>query len=88
MAQQMNQSDVNLLSQLGAQQQGQEQGKLDATRANAMLPYQQVGFFSDVLQGAPIGTAQTSMSPGASPFQQATGNAIAYAGLQNSGVFS
>ncbi len=88
MAQQMNQSDVNLLSQLGAQQQGQQQSQMDATRANAMLPYQQVGFFSDVLQGAPIGTAQTSMSPGASPFQQATGAALAYSGLQNSGVFS
>jgi len=88
MAQQMNQSDVNLLSQLGAQQQQQEQAKMDATRANAMLPYQQVGFFSDVLQGAPIGTAQTTMSPGPSPFQQATGAALAYSGLQNSGVFS
>ncbi len=88
MAQQMNQSDVNLLSQLGAQQQGQQQSQMDATRANAMLPYQQVGFFSDVLQGAPIGTAQTTMSPGPSPFQQATGAALAYSGLQNSGVFS
>lgn len=88
MAQQMNQSDVNLLSQLGAQQQQQEQAEMDKTRANAMLPYQQVGFFSDVLQGAPIGTAQTTMSPGPSPFQQATGAALAYSGLQNSGVFS
>ena len=88
MAQQMNQSDVNLLSQLGAQQQQQQQAQMDATRANAMLPYQQVGFFSDVLQGAPIGTAQTTMSPGPSPFQQATGAALAYSGLQNSGVFS
>ena len=88
MAQQMGQSDVNLLSQLGAQQQGQEQAQMDATRANAMLPYQQVGFFSDVLQGAPLGTAQTTFAPGASPFQRATGNAIAYSGLQNAGVFS
>ena len=87
MAQQMNQSDVNLLSQLGAQQQQQKQAQLDATRANQMLPYQQVGFFSDVLQGAPIGTAQTTVSPGPSPFQQATGAALAYSGLQNSGVF-
>ena len=88
MAQQMNQSDVNLLSQLGAQQQQQQQAQMDAARANQMLPYQQVGFFSDVLQGAPIGTAQTTMSPGPSPFQQATGAALAYSGLQNSGVFS
>ena len=88
MAQQMNQSDVNLLSQLGAQQQRQQQAEMDAARANQMLPYQQVGFFSDVLQGAPIGTAQTTMSPGPSPFQQATGAALAYSGLQNSGVFS
>tara|TARA_R100001460_G_scaffold56581_1_gene96265 strand:- start:33 stop:1457 length:1425 start_codon:yes stop_codon:yes gene_type:complete len=88
MAQQMGQSDVNLLSQLGAQQQQQQQAQLDATRANAMLPYQQVGFFSDVLQGAPLGTAQTTFAPGPSPFQQATGNAIAFSGLQNAGVFS
>jgi len=88
MAQQMGQSDVNLLSQLGAQQQRQQQAEMDAARANQMLPYQQVGFFSDVLQGAPIGTAQTTMSPGPSPFQQATGAALAYSGLQNSGVFS
>lgn len=85
MAQQMGQADVNMLSQLGAQQQRQSQAELDAGRANQMLPYQQVGFFSDVIQGAPIGTAQTSFAPAPSPFQQAAGAAITYGGLNRAG---
>lgn len=88
MAQQFNQADVNLLSQLGAQKQRQSQAQMDASRANAMAPYQQVGFMSDIIQGAPIGTAQTTFAPGPSPFQQATGAAIAYGGLNRAGVFS
>lgn len=88
MAQQMGQADVNLLSQLGAQKQRQAQAQMDAARANAMAPYQQVGFMSDIIQGAPIGTAQTTFAPGPSPFQQATGAAIAYGGLNRAGVFS
>ena len=86
MAQQFNQADVNLLSQLGAQKQRQSQAQMDASRANAMAPYQQVGFMSDIIQGAPIGTAQTTFAPGPSPFQQATGAAIAYGGLNRAGV--
>ena len=85
MQQQMGMADVNLLSQLGGQQQRYGQSVLDAQRATAMLPYQQVGFFSDILQGAPIGTAQTSFAPGPSPFQQALGGAIAYGNLNRSG---
>lgn len=85
MQQQMGMADVNLLSQLGGQQQRYQQSVLDAQRATAMLPYQQVGFFSDILQGAPIGTAQTSFAPGPSPFQQALGGAIAYGNLNRSG---
>ena len=88
MQQGMGQSDINLLSQLGAQKQKFGQAELDAIRANQMAPYQQAGFFSDILQGAPIGTAQTSFSPGPSPFQQFTGAALTYGGLQNAGVFS
>lgn len=88
MAQQMGQADVNLLSQLGAQQQRQAQAQMDAARANAMAPYQQAGFMSDIIQGAPIGSAQTTFAPGPSPFQQATGAAIAYGGLNRAGVFS
>lgn len=85
MQQQMGTADVNLLSQLGGQQQRYAQSVLDAQRATAMLPYQQVGFFSDIIQGAPIGTAQTSFMPGPSPFQQALGGAIAYGNLNRSG---
>jgi len=81
MQQGMGTQDINLLSQLGAQRQGQNQGYFDMYRANQMLPYQNVGFFSDIIRGAPIGTAQTSFMPGPSPFQQAIGGAIAYQGL-------
>ena len=87
MQQGMGAADVNLLSQMGAQGQGYQQSLLDAQRANQMLPYQQVGFFSDIIQGAPIGTAQTTFAPRPSPFQQFTGAALTYGGLQNAGVF-
>ena len=63
------------------------QAEIDASRANAMAPYQQIGFMSDIIQGAPIGTAQTTFSPGASPFQQATGAAITMGSLQRAGIF-
>ena len=85
MGQQLGAADINLMSQLGAQQQRQAQARMDMLRANAMAPYQQAGFFSDILQGAPIGTAQTSFAPGPSPFQQALGGAIAYGNLNKSG---
>lgn len=88
MQQGMGAADINLLSQMGAQGQGYQQSVLDAGRLNAMAPYQQLGFFSDIVRGAPIGTAQTTYAPGPSPFQQFTGAALTYGGLQNAGVFA
>jgi hypothetical protein len=79
MAQNMGQSDVNFLYNLGGQQQQQQQRELDALRAtqmqNAQQPYQQLGFISDIYKGAPTSqmalTQQTSATPSA--FQQIAG---------------
>jgi hypothetical protein len=78
-AQQLGQSDVGFLYNLGAQEQRQNQAKLDATRAttmqNAMQPYQHLGFQSDIYKGAPSSqmavTTQNTATP--SPFQQIAG---------------
>jgi hypothetical protein len=78
-AQQLGQSDVGFLYNLGAQEQKQKQAVLDATRAttmqNAMQPYQQLAFQSDIYKGAPSSqmamTTQNTATP--SPFQQIAG---------------
>lgn len=78
-AQQLGQNDVNFLFNLGAVQQRQKQAELDALRAtqmqNAMQPYQQIAFLSDIYKGAPSSqmavTQQQQAAP--SPFQQITG---------------
>lgn len=81
-AQSQQQADVNMLYNLGAQQQKQQQAELDAQRAtqmqNAMQPYQNLAFVSDIYRGAPstqMGiTAQAAPTP--SPFQQIAGLGI------------
>lgn len=77
--QQMGQSDVDFLYNIGAQQQRQSQAELDATRATAMQaamqPVQNIAFLSDIYRGAP--STQMSMTqssvPSPSPFQQIAG---------------
>jgi len=78
-AQGMGQQDTNFLFNLGASQQKQLQGELDAARQNQlqqnMQPYQQLGFLSDIYKGAPSSqmgvTTQSAATP--SPFQQIAG---------------
>ena len=78
-AQGLGQSDVNQLYNLGSVQQKQSQAVLDAQRAtamqNAMQPYQQLAFQSDIYKGAPSSQMgiTTQMQPTPSPFQQIAG---------------
>lgn len=96
-AQQMGQTDVGMVSQLGGVRQANEQARLDAARATqlqaTMAPYQQLGFLSDIYKGAPSSqmslTAQSAPSP--SPMTQAVGLGIsgltAAAGASKAGLF-
>ena len=56
----MGVQDVNSLLGVGALRQGQTQKELDVARANTLaqqaLPYQQVGFMSDIFRGVPVST--------------------------------
>lgn len=80
--QQLGAADTNLLMGLGTIEQQNQQAQLDAMRATAtqeaMAPYQQLGFVSDIYRGAPTTQmALTSQSaPSASPLQTATGLGI------------
>jgi hypothetical protein len=77
--QQLGAADTGLLSGLGGLERQVEQTQLDAIRTNqlqeAMAPYQQLGFVSDIYRGAPTTQmALTSQSaPSASPLQSAVG---------------
>jgi len=93
----LGQQDVNFLYNLGSAQKSQTQAELDAARQNTlqknMQPYQQLGFLSDIYQGAPttqMGTTMTAQAA-ASPFQQAAGLGIgaitAAAGAKKLGIF-
>lgn len=82
-AQAMGQQDTNFLYNLGSAQQKQAQSELDAQRQNTlqqnMQPYQQAAFVSDIYKGAPSSSMSSMQQLQAtpSPFQQATGLAIA-----------
>ena len=72
-------NDYNMLSRIGQQQQGLNQAQLDAQYQNQYQQYQQpmqdLGFYSDVYQGMPIGQSsytQTS-APGPSAVSQIGG---------------
>lgn len=82
-AQRMGQQDVNMLYNIGQQQQGLTQQSLEAERNTALQrayePYQRLAFLSDIYKGAPSSqqsiTAATAPVP--SQFQQAVGTGIA-----------
>jgi hypothetical protein len=81
--QRLGAADVGLLAGLGGIERGVAQNQLDAMRQTqvqeAMTPYQQLGFVSDIYRGAP--TTQMSLTsqsaPSASPLQTAVGYGIA-----------
>jgi hypothetical protein len=87
----MGVQDVNTLLGIGGLQQGQQgQRQLDIDRANALaeqaLPYQQVGFMSDIFRGVPAlqQTYSTTTSPGPSRTSQLLGLGIAGLGAAGS----
>jgi hypothetical protein len=57
LGQQMGVQDINTLLGIGSLQQGQSQKQLDIDKANILaeqaLPYQQIGFLSDIFRGVP-----------------------------------
>jgi hypothetical protein len=83
MGQQMGVQDINTLLGIGGLQQQTSQQALDASRANELarqaLPYQQVGFMSDIFRGVPAlqQTYSTQSTPGPSTSSQILGLGIA-----------
>ena len=94
LGQQMGVQDVNTLLGIGGLQQQQGQRQLDINRANILaeqaLPYQQIGFMSDIFRGVPAlqQTYSTTRSPAPSTSSQLLGLAqagIGAYGLMNQG---
>jgi hypothetical protein len=96
-AQRLGTQDLNTLLGLGGLQQQTAQSQLDAQRATqlqqAMTPYQQTAFLSDIYKGAPSTqmTSVASSAPSTSPLLQAAGLGIsglaAATGAQKAGLF-
>lgn len=82
----LGQQDVTFLYGLGQQEQAQRQRELDALRASnlqtAMMPYQHLGFVSDIQKGLPSTQSAlvTQNVPTPSAFQQVAGLATGVAG--------
>jgi len=87
LAQQTGQQDVNVLSQLGGQQQAVQQQILDAARQTELQrqgePFQRFGFLSDILRGVPSAqsTFTTATAPSPSPLSTLLGAGAALTGL-------
>ena len=86
LGQTMQLRDIDATTQLGAQQQAQEQAVLDAQRQTNLMqtyePYQRAAFYGDILAGAPssqMTLAQTT-TPNPSVLNQAVGAAAAGVG--------
>jgi hypothetical protein len=96
LGQQMGVQDINSLMGVGALGQQQAQKSLDVARANDLarqnLPYQQIGFMSDIFRGVPAlqQTTATTTAPGASTTSQMLGLAqagIGAYGMMNQGKY-
>jgi hypothetical protein len=85
LGQSLNIRDVGTLMDIGTAQQAQAQAGLDAQRQNeyqqVMAPYQQLGFFSDIFQGLPVGQTQTTTQPGPNALSQIGGLGMGIYGL-------
>ena len=83
LGQQMGVQDINTLLGIGGLQQQQGQRELDVARANTLaqqaLPYQQIGFMSDIFRGVPAlqQTYSTTTTPPPSRTSQLLGLGIA-----------
>jgi hypothetical protein len=84
--------DINLISQLGGQQQAQrqadEQARLAGERFAYNEPQQRLSFYSDILRGVPSTQIQTLVGGGQQQvpmFQQALGAGITGLGLYGAG---
>jgi len=79
LGQQLGTQDINTLLGLGGMTQQQSQAELDVQRRNLLaqqaLPFQQVGFMSDIFRGVPAlqSTYQTSTTPPPSTTSQLLG---------------
>ena len=79
----MGVQDINTLLGIGSLQQQQGQRELDVERANTLaeqaLPFQQVGFLSDIFRGVPAlqQTFTTQTRPGPDRTSQLLGLGIA-----------
>lgn len=85
--------DIGILSQLGGQEQQQQQAELEAQRATSLErqfePYQRIGFMSDIFRGVPstTSTLTTDTRPSASTLSQVAGLGMGIAGLNQAGMF-
>jgi F0F1-type ATP synthase membrane subunit c/vacuolar-type H+-ATPase subunit K len=83
LGQQLGVQDINTLLGIGGLQQQQGQRELDVARANTLaeqaLPFQQIGFMSDIFRGVPALQQTTSQTrtPGPSRGSQLMGLGIA-----------
>lgn len=95
LGQQMNLNDVNAMMQLGGVYQQNQQAQLDAQRMSEqqaqMMPYQQLGFLSDIYKGAPssqYSILSSPTAPAASPFQQIAGLGVAGLGAASGAKYA
>ena len=95
LGQQMGVQDINTLLGIGGLQQGQQQKGLDITRENLLaqqaLPFQRVGFLSDIFRGVPAlqQTVSRTSTPPPSRMSQLGGLGIAGLGaIGQAGGFS
>ena len=91
----MGVQDINTLLGIGGLQQGQQQKGLDITRENLLaqqaLPFQRVGFLSDIFRGVPAlqQTVSRTSTPPPSRMSQLGGLGIAGLGaIGQAGGFS